>query len=115
MYKSEVHTPASGRSVGTSAGSLGEPDSVTAMDDFERQLKEKLDKLADDSTIQDSNLEAEQIAHKVAKWNQEIDDILNNEEDKHDENDEEGKDDEGEESDNNEKHDENLPRRDAVK
>lgn len=76
MYKSEVHTPASNCSAGTGVCSLGPPGSAIAMDDFDRQLKEKLETLADDSMTYNREHAAEIAAQKVANWKQEIDDLL---------------------------------------
>ncbi|KAI1090385.1 hypothetical protein F5B19DRAFT_324403 [Rostrohypoxylon terebratum] len=76
MYKSEVHTPASNCSASTGLCSLGPPESVIAMDDFDRQLKEKLDTLNEDSATYDGKPATEVAARKAADWKKKIDDLL---------------------------------------
>ncbi|KAI1129927.1 hypothetical protein F5Y10DRAFT_237021 [Nemania abortiva] len=77
MYKSQVHTPASSYSAGSGMCSLGPAGSAVFMNDFDRQLKEKLEALDDDPVAYNSKLAAGLAAQKVAIWKQGIDDLLN--------------------------------------
>ena len=76
MYKSTAHTPASNCSAGTGV-SCGPARSVLdQMDDFDVQLKEKLEASLDVTENQGSKDAAERSAEKVAEWRRNMDALL---------------------------------------
>lgn len=79
MYMSTVHTPASSCSAGTGV-SCGPARSfiATGTDDFERQLKERLEAHRDGAGDPRSKDAAGKAAEKVSEWRRQMADLLDN-------------------------------------
>jgi hypothetical protein len=76
MYKSTVHTPASNCSAGTGVSGGPARSVLDQMDDFDMQLKEKLEASLDVTENLGSKDAAERAAEKVAEWRRNMDALL---------------------------------------
>jgi len=76
MYKSTIHTPASRCSAGTGISGGPARSVLEQMDDFDKQLKEKLEASFDITGNLASKDAAERAAEKVAEWRRNMDSLL---------------------------------------
>jgi hypothetical protein len=80
MYKSTIHTPASNCSAGTGVSGGPARSVFDQMDDFDKQLKEKLEASFDVTGNLESKNAAERVAEKVAEWQRNMDSLFDGEE-----------------------------------